>query len=116
MFVHPRRKKTAEADREIHAIEIEQPTGFDVRSVHQAYAQARGAKYAWRFVSRPHTMSDVEWDRIVDVATDLGVGLVTFVAPHVWDGYAIRVPARRLEGAPKSTSDYCTFVGVEWHR
>ena len=31
------------------------------------------------------------------------------VAPHVWGGYAIRVPALRLEGAPMSPSDYCTF-------
>jgi hypothetical protein len=77
VFAHPRRKVSADAAREIHCFEIEQQNGFGVKSVYQAYEQARGAEYAWVFAH-----ADGIPARVRLVAEELGVGVVTFTNPN----------------------------------
>ena len=76
-FAHPRRKRTTTSPREIHCFEIEQRNGFTIKSVYQAFEQARGANYAWLFAH-----SDSVDVRIADVAREQGVGVVIFGNPN----------------------------------
>jgi len=94
VLADPRRRRSATAGREIHAVEVEASGGFDVRSIYQAYEQGRGADYKWVFA--PVTMDPgVARDRIEVAAQELGVGWVEMApltAPSQW---ITRVKARR---------------------
>jgi hypothetical protein len=60
---------------EYHSIEAEQPDGFGIRSIYQAYEQGFGAHYSWVFFGGPQPTGR-EWDRTMRAAKQLGVGLV----------------------------------------
>ena len=81
---------------ELHAIEAEQPAGFDVRSVYQAYEQARGAHWAWVFytgeVAEEGTMR-----RVSRAAKELGVGVVHATRPSAPSKWNTVIPARRRD-------------------
>lgn len=57
------------------AIEVEQPAGFDIDSVYQAYEVGRGADFSWVFYAGPQR-EGVTMRRIETAARDLGVGIV----------------------------------------
>lgn len=95
VFAHPRRKRTADALKQIHSLEIEQTDGFGVQSVYQAYEQSRGADYAWAFAHlRPRKKLD---PRIVASASEQGVGLVTFTKPDAFGSYRLQSAADRRD-------------------
>jgi hypothetical protein len=82
VFADPRRRASSHDPRQTHGFEIEQRTGFDVRSVYQAYEQGRGANFTWVFAH-----ADDADARVRLAATDLGVGLVLFTNPSAYGTY-----------------------------
>ena len=82
LFADPARRHSVHDLRQTHSLEIEQRTGFDVRSVYQAYEQARGANYSWVFV-----YADDADERVRCAAQDLGVGVVVFTNPAAYGTY-----------------------------
>jgi hypothetical protein len=84
VFADPRRRPSVNDPRRTHAIEIEQRSGFDVRSIYQAYEQGRGANYTWVFAN-----SEVRNERVARAALELGVGTVTFTNPSVYGTYVM---------------------------
>ncbi len=80
--------RRADADPEVVflAIEVEQPGGFDVRSVYQAYEFGRGADFSWVFYTGPKCTGPT-WRQVETAAQDLGVGIVHAArptAPAAW--------------------------------
>lgn len=95
LLADPKKRDSRTDPLEIHAIEVEQRAGFSIQSVYQAYEQGRGANYSWvLFVGEPKP-GEEWWDRIVRVATDLGVGLVAMQRPHVVGSWSELYPAKR---------------------
>lgn len=80
---------------QIHVVEVEIATGFDIPSVYQAYEQARGADYAWVFF--PQDAEAWPDERISAAAKDLGVGLVTMANPNQPSGWKTVLRARDLD-------------------
>lgn len=81
-------------DREmLVAFEVETATGFDVRSVYQAYEQGRGTDYSYVVLPR-HRTQDPEWARAEAVARELGVGLMTYGKPWLWSTWTTVYRAR----------------------
>lgn len=89
----PKGRKPAGDGYVLHAIEVEPAGGFDIRSVHQAYEQGRGADYCWVF-SRGKQSEGPARQRIERAAKELGVGwveMIKWTAPSTW---VSSVPAR----------------------
>lgn len=86
---YPRRRSTADEPHRLHAVEVEQQNGFDIKSVYQAHAQGRDADYTWVFASLPEPHDDL--DRIIDTAVELNVGLVTFERAQSFKTWTTRV-------------------------
>lgn len=70
------------------AFEVETATGFDVRSVYQAYEQGRGTDYSY-VVLPEHRMAAPEWARADAVARELGVGLISYRKPGLWSTWDV---------------------------
>jgi hypothetical protein len=86
IVVEMHRRAPATERVHFHAVEIEQPGGFDIKSVYQAYEQARGAHFAWVFVTGVMP-NERRWGRIRIAARDLGIGIVhakRISAPMTW--------------------------------
>jgi hypothetical protein len=94
MAAYPRRRQTANAPKELHAIEVERIGGFDIRSVYQAYEQARGAHFAWVFAH-----ANVVDPRILTAAGEVGVGVVAFPNPNSVATYRTVARAKPRVGA-----------------
>lgn len=75
--------------KDLHALEVERESGFDIRSVYQAHEQARGAHFAWVFA---HAVDADQRIRIA--ANDLGVGVVVFSNPNSAGTYRMIEQAR----------------------
>ncbi len=81
------RRKDANPEIVFLAIEVEQPGGFDVVSVYQAYEFGRGADFSWVFYTGPKCTGPT-WRQVEVAARDLGVGIVHAArptAPADWD-------------------------------
>jgi hypothetical protein len=104
---HPIRKASAHAPKSLHAIEIEQWTGFKMQSVYQAHSQARGADFAWVFCPASALAKSRDSERIVWAAEKLGIGLVTFERAGNRSTYRRELKARSLDA---NTPDHGTFV------
>lgn len=89
----PRRRVSQDEPRRLHAIEVENSDGFDLRSVYQAHAQGRGANYSWVFGNKAPGVEKKDWDRIVWTAEQLEIGLVTFVKPGAYGTWTTWVEA-----------------------
>ena len=96
MAADPKRRDSADEPARLHAIEVETTAGYDIRSVYQAHAQARGANYAWVFGCRPETAT-THWKRVMWTAEELGVGVVTFTRPHAFGTWITHREADRLQ-------------------
>ena len=108
MVANPKRRSSADEPRRLHAIEVETEDGFDLRSVYQAHAQGRGANYSWVFGSKQPTVSKSDWDRVLWTAHKLGVGLVTFVKPHLMSTWTIHVQPDFAEVSPDERTAFLT--------
>jgi hypothetical protein len=96
-FADPARRPSVHDQRRTHALEIEQRSGFDVRSIYQAYEHGRGANYTWVFAHAEKTDA-----RSSVAAQELGVGVVVFTNPGAYGTYkmthqAAFRPAKRSE-------------------
>lgn len=87
---YPRKRASVNDPKDLHALEVERQSGFDVRSVYQAYEQGRGARFVWVFA---HVL-DVD-KRVVAAAKDLDVGVVSFTNPNAVATYTTAVWARK---------------------
>jgi hypothetical protein len=74
-FADPAKRPSVHDQRRTHALEIEQRSGFDIRSIYQAYEHGRGANYTWVFAHAEKTgaRSSVAAQELVDGA-DLDTG------------------------------------------
>ena len=109
MACFPARRESPEEGKRLHAIEVETAGGFDIRSVYQAHAQGHGADYSWVMFkeSAPHP----DWRRIDRLASELGIGLVSFVRSHASTTWTTRRrPERRRPSRPDATR-FSEFVG-----
>lgn len=99
LFADPARRDSVHDLRRTHAFEIEQRTGFDVRSVYQAYEQGRGANYTWVFA---HAVKLDE--RVACAAKDLGVGVVVFTNPGAYGTYKMthKAPLRTVNATERA--------------
>jgi hypothetical protein len=102
----PRRRAEAAEPPRVHAIEVETTSGFDLRSVYQAHAQAEGANYAWVFGCAVDDES-VQWARIMKTAAELGVGVVTFARPHAYGTWTTHLEASHRQ---PDTADRSSFL------
>ena len=93
----PRRRPTRSSPKLLHAIEVEARGGFNISSVYQAHAQARGADYAWVFTFASEIDDDDRFERIQWAARTIGVGIVQFERPGASSTYRTIIPADRLE-------------------
>jgi len=91
---HPGRKTRPAQAKRVHTFEIETADGFGIQSVYQAYEQGRGADFSWvlfhRLGSDRERPDHSDWDRILRVAQELGVGLVGFAnsnSASTWHTY-----------------------------
>ena len=97
---------------ELHAIEAEQPAGFDVRSVYQAYEQARGAGWAWVFYTGP-AADESAMRRVHRAAKELGVGVVHAPRPSQPSKWHTVLPARPREITVEAERALRARLGIE---
>jgi len=93
------------------AIEVEQPEGFGVASVYQAYEVGRGADYSWAIYAG-QVCDDKRWPRIETVARDLGVGIVHAGRPTQPSGWKTQSPARARSYTRAEQQDFLQRSGV----
>jgi len=91
----PARRDSPDEPRRLHAVEVETKSGFDIRSVYQAHAQGRGADYTWVFGDKSPGVPELDWDRIMWTAAELGVGLVTFTKSGAYGTWTHHLDAER---------------------
>jgi hypothetical protein len=117
IVVRRKLKSTAKKTMHVHSLEVEQPNGFCIQSVYQAYEQGRGADFAWVFysglrrvelISRRYEVSgnDVEMRRILVAAKELGVGLVHVQSPTVPSGWKVILEARERDVAESARAEF----------
>jgi hypothetical protein len=95
------------------AIEVEQPDGFGIASVYQAYEVGRGADFSWVFYCGPQCTGRL-WDRIETAARDLGVGIVHAARPTQPSNWRTVIGARIREHTQAEQDDFLTArCGVE---
>lgn len=94
MRAYPKKRASRSDPYDLHAIEVEHATGFDLRSVYQAFEQARGADFAWVVFNLGST-TDSAMKRIEQVAIETGVGLIRFEKPTVRATWSMVVEAKR---------------------
>lgn len=86
LVVTVRRREGSDPREHVHAIEVEQTNGFDIRSVYQAHEQGRGADFAWvYYAAGARSSAEARWVR---AAKELGVGIVRMpqvTVPSKWD-------------------------------
>jgi hypothetical protein len=111
----PRRRDHASESRRLHAIEVETRSGFDIRSVYQAHAVARGADYSWVIGCRAPGVEWAEWDRITWTARALGVGIVLYTRPGAYTTWRTEVQAVRQH---PSADERTAFIecAIGWDR
>jgi hypothetical protein len=114
MCALPRRRRSADALPDLHSVEVEVWSGFDIRSVYQAHAQGRGAEYSWVFYATSQSLVP-DYERIVETAEQLGIGMVEFTKAGSYGTYELIVEAERREISSKDRADFCQHAGVsEW--
>lgn len=110
----PLRRRSQSDSRLYHAVEVETWKGFSIVSVYQAHAQGFGADFSWVFGNRqPESLSD-SWERVLDTARFLGVGVVTFDRPGAFGTYQTHLMAvqRTWRSAAKRTNERKEFRDV----
>jgi hypothetical protein len=109
LVLRVQRRSDAKPQVHYHAFEIEHTSGFDIKSVYQAFEQGRGADFRWVFFtgSMP-AETNVPWLRIRAAAQEIGVGLVHVVrlkAPAGWK----TIEKARIVTAPPSAAQREAF-------
>lgn len=94
MRAFPKRRASSTDPHDLHAIEVEHATGFDLRSVYQSFEQARGADFAWVIFNLGST-TDSALMRIKQAAVETGVGLIQFEKPTVRTTWSMVAEAKR---------------------
>jgi hypothetical protein len=107
---YPRRRKTRNDPKFLHAVEIETVQGFTIKSVYQAHAQARGADYAWVFTFSDAIDKSDKFDRISWAAQQLGVGIVQFDKSSASGTYQMLFEARQIESTVEDRLNFVTRV------
>lgn len=110
LAAYPQRRKRATDPKQLHAIEVETVKGFDVKSVYQAHAQARGANFAWVFTFSDGIDDTPAYERISWAVQQLGVGLVQFKNPAAYTTYEILFRPKDLEPSEEHRTDFVTRV------
>lgn len=93
------------------AIEVEQPKGFGIASIYQAYEFGRGANFSWVFYAGPEC-DGRKWDQIEVAARDLGVGIVHAARPTVPSKWKTAVGARQRDRTTSEQGDFFERSGV----
>jgi ferredoxin-NADP reductase len=105
----PRRQQRTDPP-DLHSIEVEIYTGFDIRSVYQAHAQGRGSTYSWVFFASSQQTSP-HYDRIEWAAEQLGIGLVQFQRSGASGTYKTRLKATKRSSTPDERLIFCENTG-----
>ena len=106
LLAHPARRKSQNEKRRTHAIEVETRDGFDLRSVYQAHAQGQGADYSWVFGSKSPRVVPKDWDRVMETAAELGIGLVTFVRAGTYGTWTHHLDAEHRIPSPMARENF----------
>jgi hypothetical protein len=82
---------------DLHTFEVKTARGLDVQGAHEASAQGRFGHYAWLVFQAINDAdrTTVMFDQVLDSANSLGVGVVTFRAPHDTDQWHVDAWPRR---------------------
>jgi hypothetical protein len=107
----PQRRRHRDDPPDIHSIEVETYSGFDIRSVYQAHAQGRGADYRWVFFATAPKVNP-PLDRIMWAAEELGIGLVEFDRAGASTTYSLLLDADRAEPTSDDRQVFCENVGI----
>lgn len=107
---YPRRRASRTDPKFLHAVEIETTSGFNIKSIYQAHAQARGADFAWVFTFSDAIDEGDRYDRISWAAQQLGVGLVQFDSPAAYTTYQVLFWADRIDSTPEDRLNFVTRV------
>jgi hypothetical protein len=114
MCALPRRRQSADAPPDLHSIEVEVWSGFDIRSVYQAHAQGKGAEFSWVFYATSNLLVP-DYERIIDSAEDLGIGMVEFKKAASFGTYETILDASRRDVTKAERNTFCEHAGVpEW--
>lgn len=106
-----RRKSNANPPIVYLAIEVEQPRGFGIESVYQAYEFGRGADFSWVFYSGVEC-DGPKWDQIEIAARDLRVGVVHAARPTVPSHWETKIEARQRDVSLRTQGDFFDRSGV----
>jgi len=110
MSALPPRRRHRDDPPDLHSIEVEVNTGFDIRSVYQAHAQGRGANFSWVFFASSEASSP-NFERIEWAAKELQIGLVEFKRSGASGTYRVRIEADRRDVKPEDRNIFCNYTG-----
>lgn len=109
LIVAVKRKLGAEPSEHFHSIEIEQASGFDIRSIYQAHEQSRGADFAWvYFAAGSKTGIDARTKR---AAKELGVGVVRMPQPTAPSKWKLEVNAQPRTATKADRAELLKRIG-----
>lgn len=93
---------------DVIAFEVKRQDQIDVRAVYEALAHRRAATHAYVWYHIPHEdyVNDKMFDRILDEARSLGVGVIVATDPQDYDTWDTKVPATRAELDPGILDDF----------
>lgn len=106
-----RRKANARPPVVYHAFEVEQPGGFGIESVYQAYEFGRGADFSWVVYSGAACSQDL-WTQVETAAKDLGVGIVHAARPTVPSKWTTQITARQRERTKAQQASFLHRSGL----
>ncbi|MFT4865540.1 MAG: hypothetical protein ACI8RE_001729 [Ilumatobacter sp.] len=107
-----RRRSNARPAVVYHALEVEQPGGFGIESVYQAYEFGRGADYSWVFYSGSERGGTL-WTQIETAAKDLGVGVVHAARPTTPSKWKTLLTARQRDRTLAEQDSFMLRSGLE---
>jgi hypothetical protein len=107
----PRRRRTRNDLADLHSIEVETYTGFDIRSIYQAHSQGRGANFSWVFFASSDRATP-HLDRIEWAAEALNIGLVRFTRAGASGTYQVLRQADRRDVKPEDRAVFCRNTGA----
>jgi len=107
----PPRRRHRDDPPDLHSIEVETYSGFDIKSVYQAHAQGRGADYRWVFFATAPKVNP-PLDRIQWAAAELNIGLVQFDRAGASTTYKVHSRPQWERPSPEDRKIFCDTVGV----
>jgi len=112
LVVRVKRRSNARPPVVFLAVEIEQPNGFGIESVYQAYELGRGADFSWVFYAGP-ACAGRSWNQIAIAARDLGVGVVHAARPTAPAAWKTQIKARNRNATRAQRSDFLRRSRIE---